>query len=377
MNTYFITGATGAIGAALVPLLLKEKDTELFLLIRAENKGNLVERLGKLFDFWGFREDDEKRGRIKAVAGDVKEPYLGMDRDIYQKLSERCTHIVHCAGNVRMNLPLEEARSCSVGSARHIMELGKICKANNHLKKIEFVSTVGVGGRMQGVVPETWLTLKREFHNTYEQAKAEAEDFIKSYADEGFPITVHRPSMVVGDSKTGKIIHFQIFYHLCEFLSGGRTLGITPDTGTTRLDIIPSEYVAEVIAWSSKTEKTRGKILHECSGPDQAILVSELKKRVQEIFSGHGERLPKPFSIPVWLFKSILPVIGLFVSKPAARAMKALPVFFDYLATTQGFGNEQTRDGLKEAGIEFPGIDDYLETVVNKYLEYKRTKQAA
>jgi nucleoside-diphosphate-sugar epimerase len=257
------------------------------------------------------------------------------------------------------------------------MELGKICRTNNHLKKIEFVSTVGVGGRMQGIVPETWLTSEREFHNTYEQAKAEAEDFIKSYADEGFPITVHRPSMVVGDSKTGKILHFQIFYHLCEFLSGGRTLGITPDTGQTRLDIIPSDYVAGVIAWSSSTEKTVGKILHECSGPDQAILVSELKKRVLKIFNNHGERLPEFFSIPVWVFKAILPVIGLFVSKSARRAMKALPVFFDYLATSQGFGNGQTRDDSKDSGIELPAIDGYLEIVVNKYLEHKKTKQAA
>ena len=377
MKTYFITGVTGAIGAALAPLLLEEKDTELFFLIRAENKDSLAERLGKLFHFWGFHENDERRSRIKAVTGDIKLPYLGMDRDIYQKMSEKCTHIVHCAGNVRMNLSLQEARDCSVASAENIMALAKICRSKGNLEKIEFVSTVGVGGRMQELVPEAWLTHKREFHNTYEQAKAEAEDLIRPYIDEGFPITVHRPSMVVGDSKTGKIIHFQIFYHLCEFLSGGRTLGVTPDTGATRLDIIPADYVAGVIAWSSRTGKTTGRILHECSGPEQAILISDLKKRVRKIFTDHGEKLPKPVSMPVWMFKCILPVIGLFVSKNAARAMKALPVFFDYLATCQGFGNTNTKVMATAEGIEFLKVDEYLETVMNCYLDNKKTKQAA
>ena len=38
------------------------------------------------------------------------------------------------------------------------------------------------------------------------------------------PITVHRPSTVVGDARPGKVMHFQVFYHRCEFLPGQPTL---------------------------------------------------------------------------------------------------------------------------------------------------------
>jgi len=220
---------------------------------------------------------------------------------------------------------------------------------------------------MSGVLPEEWITVKREYHNTYEQAKAEAEDYIKKYADKGFPVTVHRPSMVVGDSKTGEIIHYQVFYHLVEFLSGRRTLGVTPSTGSTKIDIIPSDYVAQAIVWSSQTDNTIGKIMHECSGDKDALAISTLRKRLPDIYRQNGTEVPNATIISLWVFKSILPVIGWFVSKKARRAMKALPVFFSYIAENISFDNSKTRLLLRDE-LEIPSIDHYLGTILNHYL---------
>ena len=367
MKHYFITGATGAIGTALTPILLEDENIAVDLLIRAKSRNHLNERMEKLFEFWEFDAGDERKERINVVTGDISLPQFGMAENDYNLISGHCTHIIHCAGNVRMNLPIEEARRCSVNSSKNVVALAEACKKNKNFEKVEFVSTVGVGGRMKGVVPESWIEKEREFHNTYEQAKAEAEDYIKTQVEKGLHITVHRPSMVVGDSNTGKIIHFQIFYHLCEFLSGRRTLGFIPDTGDTRLDTIPSDYVAKVIAWSSKNLDTSGQIFHECSGPKDAILISELKQKVQELFKAKGFTLPQSFSIPVWLFKVILPVIGLVVTSKAKRAMKALPVFFDYLSENQGFGNNRTTKMLK-GNIERPVVGLYLDQVLNSYI---------
>lgn len=367
MKHYFITGTTGAIGAALVPVLLEDENIAVDLLIRAKSLEHLNERMEKLFEFWEFNADDERKERINAVTGDIRLPQFGIMESDYNLISGHCTHIIHCAGNVRMNLSIGEARGYSVDSAKNVVALAEICQEYDHLEKVEFVSTVGVGGRMQGVVPETWIEEEREFHNTYEQAKAQAEDYIKTEVEKGLPVTVHRPSMVVGDSKTGKIIHFQIFYHLCEFLSGRRTLGVVPDTGDTRLDIIPSDYVAKVIAWSSKNLETSGQIFHECSGPKEAILISDLKQQVQELFKAKSVPLPRSFFIPVWLFRVILPVIGLVVTGKAKRAMKALPVFFDYLSENQRFGNNRTTKILNDK-IERPVVGLYLEQVLTSYL---------
>lgn len=367
MKHYFITGATGAIGAALVPVLLEDEDIAVDLLIRAKSIDHLNERMEKLYGFWEFNVDDDRKKRINAVTGDITQPQFGMAENDYNLISGHCTHIIHCAGNVRMNLSIKEARRCSVDSSKNVIALAEACKRNNHLEKVEFVSTVGVGGRMNGIVPESWIEQERKFHNTYEQAKAEAEDYIKKQVEKGLPITVHRPSMVVGNSKTGKIIHFQIFYHLCEFFSGRRTLGILPNTGDTRLDTIPSDYVAKVIAWSSKNADTSGQIFHECSGPQNAILISDLKQQIQELFKAKGISLPRSLSTPAWLFKIILPVIGLVVTGKAKRAIKALPVFLDYLSESQGFGNNRTTKILN-GKIKRPGVEFYLERVLTFYL---------
>jgi thioester reductase-like protein len=100
------------------------------------------------------------RERLRALRGDVTLPDFGLAAADYQAACGECTHIIHSAGNVRMNLPIEQARRSSVDSARHIVALAHACA---RLEKVEFVSTVGVGGRTSGTVPEEWLSSAAQF----------------------------------------------------------------------------------------------------------------------------------------------------------------------------------------------------------------------
>lgn len=367
MKTYLVTGATGAIGSALIPILLQDTDTCVNLLLRAKSADELAVRLEELYRFWQIGPaDTPSRQCVRALCGDVTLPRLGLDELTYRGLCTQCTHIVHSAGNVRMNLPIEQARHSSVDSARHIIELAHAC---TRLEKIEFVSTVGVGGRTHGTVPEEWILTPRGFHNTYEQAKAEAEDILRVEVERGLPLTVHRPSMVVGDTVNGRIIHFQIFYHLCEFLSGRRTLGLSPCFGRARLDIVPADYVARAIAWSSTAASSSGRIIHSCSGPEQALALEPLRENVRRAFRTAGRRLPPVISLPMGVFLALLNGVSFFMPNEARRAIKTLPVFLDYLATEQTFANRRTQTLLAAAGLSLPTPDSYLDKVLSYYLE--------
>jgi nucleoside-diphosphate-sugar epimerase len=51
LNTAFVTGATGAIGSALVPVLLG-RGYRVYLLIRADSLDHLAKRQAELMAFW-------------------------------------------------------------------------------------------------------------------------------------------------------------------------------------------------------------------------------------------------------------------------------------------------------------------------------------
>ncbi len=359
-----MTGATGVVGSAFLQRIAArcERTT---LLIRGENQNEVNRRLEKLLNF--CRVSPQAAAKIDAVAGDLYAPNLGLEPSQYNHLAGMCTHIVHCAGNVHMNLPMEEARRQTMKMTQGILSL---MKDSSQIEKMEFVSTVGVGGHTPGEIPETRITHRRSFRNSYEAAKAEAEEAVHKEIEAGRPITVHRPSMVVGDSISGRNISFQVFYYLCEFLCGTRTYGFIPRPGKLKLDIIPADHVAKVLDWSSrKGPKTPAPpILHICSGPEMAIELNQLIRKARQIFKKNGRRLPLIKKVPVNLLQFLLSIARPFIPPRQRRSIDALPYFFAYLKENQTFGNRNTYHLLAADGIKIPKPWEYLEPVLNYYL---------
>jgi len=143
-----------------------------------------------------------------------------------------------------------------------ILSFANDCRARES-PEAEFVSTVGIAGRMRG-----WSRSldcgKRSFHNTYEEAKAEPSvhsvtDWVRIAA------TGPPPSMVVGIT-TGKSSIFR-FYHLA--------ITIRQETFEFTQDDMPAwisscNYSAKAIIWSA-SRSTIGKILHYVFGPNHSI----------------------------------------------------------------------------------------------------------
>jgi alcohol-forming fatty acyl-CoA reductase len=89
---FFITGATGFLGTALVERVLRSvPDSQVTLLIRPGRRATPMQRAAKeilkndCFDLlreqYGDRFDAEVAARVSAVAGDVATDGLGLDQE--------------------------------------------------------------------------------------------------------------------------------------------------------------------------------------------------------------------------------------------------------------------------------------------------------
>lgn len=367
MTCVLVTGATGVVGSALVPWYLQEETAQVKILVRADSPSHLEQRLAGLFAFWQpLGLDARGLDRVQALRGDVTSPRWGLSPEDYARLTAELTHVVHAAGNVKLNQPLEKARRSAVDSARQALDLVRACQDHGQFQKLEVISTVGVAGRTGGLIREVPCQAEH-FHNTYEQAKADAERLVLAEMAQGLPVTIHRPSMVVGDSRTGHIVHFQVFYYLTEFLSGLRTWGFVPQTGRAKLDIIPADYVARAIHLASHCPETAGRILHLCSGPERSWELSRLTEWLREMLSRRGARLPRLRRLsPAWYRRALTSIRPLVPGK-ARRFLASLPYFLDYLAEEQLFDNSETDQFLSAAGCAAPAPEQYLETVMERY----------
>lgn len=372
MSQYFVTGATGVVGSAIVRELLALQPQRLVLLIRASDAPGLQRRLATLLDFLGH-DGATPPAAIEALRGDTELPNFGLPQRDYEALCASTSHIIHSAASVRMNLPLEAARRSAVTACNNILDLACHCQRLGVLHKLDLVSTVGVGGRLPGPLPEHWITEARQFHNSYEQAKAEAEVVIRRRIEEGLPATVHRPSMVVGESRSGRIPHFQIFYHLCEFLCGRRTRGWVPALGRGCLDLVPVDYVARSIVWASGNASSAGQVLHLCAGPAGALPLEALRTIVSATFRRYGVAVPRSHKLPVAWLKAFARLCNRYAPEHWRLQLAALPVLLEYLAEEQSFANSRSRIFLQAAGIALPRVQDFLPPVLDHYLRHRHS----
>jgi thioester reductase-like protein len=355
-----------------VARLLDDPEMRVLALVRAASPHAAIERLDQTLAALGAKERAATdTGRIRALAGDAEQPRFGLGAPEYDELATRCTHLIHCAGAVRMNLPLGAARRSAIDSVGNVLRLAQRLADRGTLAKVEVVSTVGVAGRDNRLLREDWVGADHRFHNTYEQAKAEAEQAAHEAVLAGVPVSVHRPSMVVGHSQTGQVLRFQVFYYLVEFLSGRRTGGILPEFGAARLDIVPVDFVAEAIVRSSASRATIGRILHVCAGPNQSLSLRRLQAIVHDRLAARGEVVPKPRYLSPRLFRAATGALRLFADAKARAALDTLPVFLDYLDTDQAFDNSLTVEWLKQEGITPPRAEDYLSRVLDFYFSAK------
>lgn len=360
----FLTGATGVLGSELVPALLADPDTTLWLLLRARSPDELAARASSVIDFATRAGAQDVTRRVRPVRGDVALPELGLEPRDYALIKGSVTHIVHSAADVRFDRSLEQARRTAVTGLTRILELVRDAP---RLAKLEYVSTVGVAGRRTGVIPELRQPpCELGFRNTYEQAKAESEELLLAEMDKGLAATIHRPTMIVGHSSNGRIRAHYGFYFLVDYFLGLRGDQVVPDCGQDLMDTVPIDYVTRAIDHSTTAPELSGKILHLCSGPD-AWSFAEVVEFARPLLRARNQS-----DRPVTVLS--LDRFAQHVAQRAAtgdRFYQAMAQFQPYFGDYIEFENRHSVELLTRAGIELPAVDSYLPTVIAAYWDMR------
>lgn len=361
-----VTGATGVVGGAFVTELAKRPETEIYLLVRPKDGKDPEARVQALLSRWEGAD-----ARFRGLMGDVSLPRLGLSPADYDFLRDRITHVVHAAASVKLDQSEEQARENCVLPLKSVLEL--IEASGRPHAKLEFVSTVGVLGKSRAPLIEEFFREPRSFHNTYEQAKSEAEVLLEREAKRsGLRFTIHRPSMVVGDSVSGEIAHFQVFSFILKLLSGTVTAGILPRLGEFKLDTVASDWVAKAIRASMESEDSIGKCLNLCSGPHAAIGLGELISILDAEVERSG--LPKPdrrFLPQGVIFGALRLAERLAPSKRLRKRATLLGGLFDYLSGCPAFLNQKTLQYLEARGVTQSRPQEYLPVVVRNWLRFQ------
>jgi len=335
--TVFLTGATGFLGMEVLARLLEAGDRKVVALVRAADDAAAEDRLfGVLSTLW--RDPSPYQANVRAVAGDVTSPGLGLRNGERTALAEEVGAVLHCAASISFDLPLDDARAINVEGTREVIGFARECKALGRLERFVHVSTAYVSGKYEGTFREPQLDAGQPFRNTYEQTKWEAEHVVREASD--LSPAIARPSIVMGESDTGWTPAFNVLYWPLRAFSRGLFDEI-PSLPSAHVDIVPVDYVADalVVLLDSREEG----VFNLVSGRD-APLASE----VVELACDRFDR-PRPK----------------VVEGGGPEGDDHGAVYLPYFDMDILFDDSRARALLEPAGIRPPRLAEYFDRLIN------------
>ncbi len=146
-----LTGVTGFVGEALLHLMLREvPDVKVTVLVRPKGSTRGSARIATLLKKPVFAEIVEAAGGVEALI-EARVSVLEGDLSDVPVLPSGLDAVVHCAGDVSFDPPVDDAFRTNVQGVRELLE--RIREAGPDIHYVH-ISTAYVAGRRRGSIPE-------------------------------------------------------------------------------------------------------------------------------------------------------------------------------------------------------------------------------
>ena len=353
-----LTGATGFLGMELLAQLAERDSRPIIALVRAPDQEQADRRIADVRAAV-FGDERHHAQRIRAIPADLERPHLGLRSRDRRDILASAGEIVHAAASVAFDTNLAEARATNVEGTRRVLELALDASQRGGLRHMVHVSTAYVAGDRPGLCAAGHLDPLGPHRNSYERSKAEAEELVRNRSRE-LPVTVVRPSIVVGDSQTGWTSAFNVVYGPLRAYASG-ALRVIPGHEDATVDIVPVDYVARSITALLGARPEGVRTVHLTAG-DSATTVGGLCEIGAEYFDQ-----PRPRILAPRLYRSAVhPVLVRTGSKPRRRALRASEVYLPYFAAQCSYQAEPSAALLRRLGVNSPPpLDDYFDVLMS------------
>ena len=254
-----LTG-TGTIGRELLVPLLRGTSNRLVVVMRDRRRRSAQQRADALFE--ELHLTPFERMRVEVLQGDVTCDGLGLDAAAQTRIIDRTDLIIHTAAATALTADRALCDAVNRAGTANVLVLAERCYSSGRLERLVHLSTALVaGGGSAAVAREDELPIAPAHANHYEWSKYEAERIVRAAMHAGLPVTVFRPSMVVGETETGRTRDFNVIYPLMRIMASGYVSRFPADP-RARVHLAPIDFVVDAIIRSLDAGWTTGLTFH-------------------------------------------------------------------------------------------------------------------
>jgi thioester reductase-like protein len=288
-----LTGATGMLGGYLLRDGLLSGD-RMAVLVRKHRKASAAQRVADLLALHGWTLSREGNGHVPTgcpavLSCDLARDDLGLDPRSVDWIANHCHSMVHNAASLQFHGPDRrgEPWQTNVEGTRRIL---KLCQTTG-IDRMHYVSTAYVCGLRSGRIMEDELDVGQALGNDYERSKLESEQLVR---DARFlkSLTVYRPAIIVGDSKTFETTGYHGFYAILKLAhtlvsrvhlgatSGAELASILGFSQGESKHFVPVDWVSAVMTHIRNNPPFHDRTYHLTAR--RPTLVSEMASVIQE-----------------------------------------------------------------------------------------------
>ena len=350
-ETIFLTGFPGFIAARLIERLAHD-GARFVLLVQPAFIGRAKEEIARI----AF-ESGADVNRFRIVEGDITDAgRLGMSETDYEAARIETTMLFHLAAVYDLAVRRDVAMKVNLEGTRHVNQFALSLK---NLRRYHYVSTCYVAGLRSGAIHEHELRHEAGFRNYYEETKYLAELEVEALKSE-LPITIHRPSVVCGDSRTGATAKYDGVYYLINYLRMQPRLFTLANIGNrdVRLNLVPVDFVVAALTALAGDEQSVGATV-QLADPNP-LTTYELFELISRSLAGRGSllKLPRPL---VWK------TLNLSVSEKLSGLPRVgVPYFF----IDQTYDTTRAQQLLAPHGVRCPLFSSYVDTLIDFVAEH-------